>query len=293
MKDKMHNMNSIIKNHKIKDHVMSLESWSWNRSSIERIPWFSTHMGVYRPRVGFCGNQDEDEVHTKQAQWWGCTHEWVVMTVTWQSIMIVMLLSSPCHCCKCKGMWGRAGQGRVGKWSWWWHDHHDGTIITLSSSPRHCWEGESVWERVGQCAKVGTAVTVSTKVGICVDIHVVAQDDYGKDERDLCVCALDKVMGWGQAGGQSCASRTKHPCILGEWGWECMTASISIISYAIYWLSWYLQPSSILCCTRCWSICACGHQVRQQAECRPCTLGMFLQGTWDPAWAFNAIFGSW
>ena len=42
---------------------------------------------------------------------------------------------------------------------------------------------------------MGTAVTVSTKVGICVDIHVVAQDDYGKDERDLCVCALDKVMG--------------------------------------------------------------------------------------------------
>ena len=27
MKDKMHNMNSVIKNHKIEDHVMDLESW--------------------------------------------------------------------------------------------------------------------------------------------------------------------------------------------------------------------------------------------------------------------------
>ena len=27
MKDKIHNMNSIIKNHKIEDHVMSLEPW--------------------------------------------------------------------------------------------------------------------------------------------------------------------------------------------------------------------------------------------------------------------------
>ena len=26
MKDKMHNMNSVIKNHKIEDHVLSLES---------------------------------------------------------------------------------------------------------------------------------------------------------------------------------------------------------------------------------------------------------------------------
>ena len=42
MKDKMHNMNSIIKNHKIENHVMSLEPWLWNRSSEEQIPWFST-----------------------------------------------------------------------------------------------------------------------------------------------------------------------------------------------------------------------------------------------------------
>ena len=42
MKDKTHNMNSIIKNHKIEDHVMSLESWLWNRNSEEWIPWFST-----------------------------------------------------------------------------------------------------------------------------------------------------------------------------------------------------------------------------------------------------------
>ena len=42
MKDKTHNMNSIIKNHKIEDHVMGLEPWLWNRSSKEWIPWFST-----------------------------------------------------------------------------------------------------------------------------------------------------------------------------------------------------------------------------------------------------------
>ena len=42
MKDKTHNMNSVIKNHNIEDHVMSLEPWLWNRSSEERIPWFST-----------------------------------------------------------------------------------------------------------------------------------------------------------------------------------------------------------------------------------------------------------
>ena len=42
MKDKTHNMDSVIKNHKIKDHVMSLEPWLWNRSSEEQIPWFST-----------------------------------------------------------------------------------------------------------------------------------------------------------------------------------------------------------------------------------------------------------
>ena len=35
-------MNSVIKNHKIEDHVMSLEPWLWNRSSEKRIPWFST-----------------------------------------------------------------------------------------------------------------------------------------------------------------------------------------------------------------------------------------------------------
>ena len=27
MKDKTHNMNSVIKNHKIEDHVMGLELW--------------------------------------------------------------------------------------------------------------------------------------------------------------------------------------------------------------------------------------------------------------------------
>ena len=47
---------------------------------------------------------------------------------------------------------------------------------------------------MGQCTKVGTAVTVSTKVGIHVDIHVVAQSDYGKDKRSLCVCASDEVV---------------------------------------------------------------------------------------------------
>ena len=38
MKDKMHNMNSVIKNHKIEVHVMGLEPWLWNRSSEEWIP---------------------------------------------------------------------------------------------------------------------------------------------------------------------------------------------------------------------------------------------------------------
>ena len=38
MKDKTHNMDSVIKNHKLKDHAMSLESWLWIRSSEEQIP---------------------------------------------------------------------------------------------------------------------------------------------------------------------------------------------------------------------------------------------------------------
>ena len=56
MKDKIHNMNSIIKNHKIEDHVMSLEPWLWNRSSEERIPWFSTNTemkSICEPKVSY------------------------------------------------------------------------------------------------------------------------------------------------------------------------------------------------------------------------------------------------
>ena len=40
----MHNINSIIKNHKVENHVMSLEPWLWNRSSEEQISWFSTYL---------------------------------------------------------------------------------------------------------------------------------------------------------------------------------------------------------------------------------------------------------
>ena len=87
-------MNSVIKNHKIEDHVMGLKPWLWNRSSEGWIPWFST---VYR---------------------WGCTCSRLAWTslecmLSWQGDFCSELIccmpsrvqvchASPCTLSKCR-----------------------------------------------------------------------------------------------------------------------------------------------------------------------------------------------
>ena len=74
-------------------------------------------------------------------------HKWVSGD---NDAVAIMRLWLSCCCCyhitvaSARGVWGRVGQGEVGKWSRWWHDNCKSIIVTLSSLPRHCCECDSV-----------------------------------------------------------------------------------------------------------------------------------------------------